>query len=205
MTEETDALRDPTDADLRAWLAEHPDVYRLDPRFAFRQLLVSRDRHGDDAEGDARALLCTARRDRPRRCSRRRGGRDPAAARCTPVVAGRDRGAQFGEGFAAALAETATGEVGRTNRVCLRPASRLRRAARGPVAYRTSTRSASASQTTGRRRNAGRRSKQRTGGCATAIRSWWIERHERLRDDHDVGSAGARAGSRRPRSCAPAT
>ena len=93
VTEETDALRDPTDADLRAWLAEHPDGYRLDPRFAFRQVLVSRDRHADDAEGDARALLARARPDRSRRCSRRRGGRDPAAARRAPVVAERDRAA----------------------------------------------------------------------------------------------------------------
>ena len=108
VTEETDALRDPTDADLRAWLAEHPDAYRLDPRFAFRQVLVSRDRHGDDTEGDARGLLARLGPTGP-------DGAPDAAGDATllprdvPLSSQSEIARQFGEGFAAALAETATG------------------------------------------------------------------------------------------------
>jgi hypothetical protein len=47
----------PTDDELKAWLAQHADEYRTEPRLAFRQVFVSRDRRGAAAEADAAAIL----------------------------------------------------------------------------------------------------------------------------------------------------
>ena len=46
-----------TDAELHAWLEQHPDHYRVEPEVAFRQVYVSPDRRGDAAERDAQILL----------------------------------------------------------------------------------------------------------------------------------------------------
>jgi len=47
----------PTDDELKAWFAQHADEYRTDPRVAFRQVFVSRDRRGAAAEADAAVIL----------------------------------------------------------------------------------------------------------------------------------------------------
>jgi hypothetical protein len=47
----------PTDEELKAWLAQHADQYRTEPRVAFRQVFVSRERRGAKAEADAAAIL----------------------------------------------------------------------------------------------------------------------------------------------------
>jgi hypothetical protein len=47
----------PTDDELKAWLAQHADQYRTEPRVAFRQVFVSRERRGANAEADAAAIL----------------------------------------------------------------------------------------------------------------------------------------------------
>ncbi len=47
----------PTEAELQAWLDAHADAFRIEPRVAFRQVYLSRERRGADAESDARALL----------------------------------------------------------------------------------------------------------------------------------------------------
>lgn len=47
----------PTDDELKAWLAQHADQYRTEPRVAFRQIFVNRDRRGANAEADAAAIL----------------------------------------------------------------------------------------------------------------------------------------------------
>jgi hypothetical protein len=47
----------PSDEELRAYLLEHLDAFRIDPRFAIRQVFLSRDRRGDAIGPDARALL----------------------------------------------------------------------------------------------------------------------------------------------------
>ena len=46
-----------TDAELQAWLTQHPDQYRVEPEVAFRQVYVSPDRRGDATERDAKMLL----------------------------------------------------------------------------------------------------------------------------------------------------
>lgn len=47
----------PTDEELKAWLAQHADQYRTEPRVAFRQVFISRERRGANAEADAAAIL----------------------------------------------------------------------------------------------------------------------------------------------------
>lgn len=46
-----------TDAELQAWLGQHPDLYRVEPEVAFRQVYVSPDRRGEATERDAKILL----------------------------------------------------------------------------------------------------------------------------------------------------
>jgi parvulin-like peptidyl-prolyl isomerase len=46
----------PNDADLAAYLREHPEAFRHEPELAFRQVYLSRERR-ENAEADARALL----------------------------------------------------------------------------------------------------------------------------------------------------
>ena len=47
----------PTDAELAAYLKLHADSFRLEPKLAFRQIFVDRERRGASAESDAQALL----------------------------------------------------------------------------------------------------------------------------------------------------
>ena len=47
----------PTDAELQAWLVQHAEHFRTEPRVAFCQVFVSRERRGAAAEADAAALL----------------------------------------------------------------------------------------------------------------------------------------------------
>jgi len=47
----------PTEEELRAWLTAHADTYRGEPQVAFRQVFVSRDRHGASADSEAQDIL----------------------------------------------------------------------------------------------------------------------------------------------------
>jgi hypothetical protein len=47
----------PTDAELQAWLDEHPETFRIEPEVAFRQVHLSPDPRGASMDGDARRLL----------------------------------------------------------------------------------------------------------------------------------------------------
>jgi hypothetical protein len=47
----------PTDDELKAWIAQHADRYRSDPRVAFRQVFVNRERRGASADAEAAAIL----------------------------------------------------------------------------------------------------------------------------------------------------
>jgi hypothetical protein len=52
---------EPTEAQLEAWLREHPDRYRSETRLGLRQIYLSRERRGERLEGDAARLLDTLR------------------------------------------------------------------------------------------------------------------------------------------------
>jgi len=49
----------PAEADLQAWLNEHPESYRRDPQLAFRQVYLNPSKHGDRLEADAQQLLAS--------------------------------------------------------------------------------------------------------------------------------------------------
>jgi len=100
---------EPGEADLEAWLREHADRYRSEPRLGFRQVYLSRDRRGADVESDAARLLEALRS----------GGAagDPEALGDPITLPGDLRDAplsevarQFGESFAAGIAELPPGE-----------------------------------------------------------------------------------------------
>ncbi len=55
----------PTDAELQAWLQEHPAIFQLDPTISFLQVYVSREKREDSAEADARAILRALRASHP--------------------------------------------------------------------------------------------------------------------------------------------
>lgn len=59
LTEDTARASPPTDQELQAWLAAHADAFRIEPRVAFRQVFLSRERRGAKAEADAAAILAT--------------------------------------------------------------------------------------------------------------------------------------------------
>lgn len=47
----------PTDAELTAYLQAHPDKFRVEPQFTFRQLYLNPEKHGDNLARDAAQLL----------------------------------------------------------------------------------------------------------------------------------------------------
>lgn len=51
----------PTEAELQAWLAAHPEKFRIEPQVALRQVLVSPGRRGAAARSDAERLLVRLR------------------------------------------------------------------------------------------------------------------------------------------------
>jgi hypothetical protein len=61
LVEDAASSTPPSDAELQAWLAAHPESFRAEPRLAFRQVYVSPERRGTSAEKDAVALLARLR------------------------------------------------------------------------------------------------------------------------------------------------
>jgi len=58
-------LADPTDQELRAFFAEHPDDYVVPPRISFSHIYFNVDRRGAAVEDDARRVLEEIRSRRP--------------------------------------------------------------------------------------------------------------------------------------------
>jgi hypothetical protein len=54
----------PSEAELSAWLAAHPDLYRADERVAFRQVCVTPEKRGGPAAAEAEAKRLAAALDR---------------------------------------------------------------------------------------------------------------------------------------------
>ncbi|MBA7467940.1 hypothetical protein ES707_03178 [subsurface metagenome] len=57
------SLPAPTNGELAEYLRANPGAFEVEPRFAFEQILLSADRHGDNIARDAAALLETLRRN----------------------------------------------------------------------------------------------------------------------------------------------
>jgi hypothetical protein len=55
------AVAEPTDADLNVYLQMHPDSFRVEQRFTFRQVYLNPEKHGADLARDAAQLLAQVR------------------------------------------------------------------------------------------------------------------------------------------------
>src|SRR5690349_15357207 len=53
---------EPTDGQLRAYLTAHPDAFRGEPRYTFRQVFLNPERRGDQLPREAARLLARLRR-----------------------------------------------------------------------------------------------------------------------------------------------
>ncbi len=53
----------PTDAELNAYLQAHPDSFRMDQRFSFRQVFLNPEKHGKSLAHDAAQLLAQLRQE----------------------------------------------------------------------------------------------------------------------------------------------
>jgi parvulin-like peptidyl-prolyl isomerase len=96
---------EPDDAALERHLAAHADAHRIEPRVALRQVFVSRDRRGDAAVDEARALLARLPLD-PGAAAAGDPSMLPASLALAPLGEVRR---VFGDDFAAAVARVEPG------------------------------------------------------------------------------------------------
>lgn len=109
VSEDTAARAEPTDDDLRAYLKEHPEKFRIDQRFTFSHIYLNPERRGKNLARDAEQLR--ARLNQP-------GNRVDAMELGDPFLLGHDYEAlsageaarEFGEKFAATLSDLPVGE-----------------------------------------------------------------------------------------------
>lgn len=101
IAEDFSTANEPTDTELANYLATHPDVFREEQRFSFRQVFLSRDKRGDRLEADATGLLKQLRQGA---AAELRTLGDTSLLP-SEFIDEPERGvaSQFGEGFAAAL------------------------------------------------------------------------------------------------------
>ncbi len=92
----------PTEAELGAWLAAHPEAFPVEPQVALRQVFVSPDRRGSGATAEAERVLARLRAAGPDADAARLG--DPTALPGElPLGPIREVSSIFGDGFARAL------------------------------------------------------------------------------------------------------
>lgn len=92
----------PTEADLQAWLAAHPDAVRTEGQVALRQVFVRRERLGTAAAAEAARLLVRLRTAGPEADTARLG--DPSTLPPElPLGPVREVGLTFGDAFARAV------------------------------------------------------------------------------------------------------
>ena len=56
ISDDVAARPQPTDAELQAYLQAHPDPFRVDPRFTFRQVFLNPDKRGKNLASRRRAI-----------------------------------------------------------------------------------------------------------------------------------------------------
>jgi hypothetical protein len=109
VAEDTAASVPPTDADLRAWMALHPDAFRSDPKVAFRQVYLSPQHHGTSLKPDALKLLAKLRAAGPNVSIDHFGDVTmlPSEQPLTPLF---DTARSFGDDFASSLINAQPGQ-----------------------------------------------------------------------------------------------
>jgi hypothetical protein len=107
VSEDLTAQAEPTDGQLSAYLTAHPDAFRVEPRYTFRQVFLDPHRRGDQLSHDAAHLLTRLRQ----------AGTDPDTLGDTSLLDLRFEALpaslvaqQFGDQFAAALSELSIGQ-----------------------------------------------------------------------------------------------
>ena len=100
---------EPTEEELRTYLAEHPEQFRVDSSFSFEHVYFNRDRRGDDARRDAEELLA--------RLADAGSDVDPSALGDPMLLPGeyqqassREIAGRFGASFSTRLAELPVGQ-----------------------------------------------------------------------------------------------
>ena len=98
----------PSDAELQAWLDAHPDMYRVDPQVAFRQVYFDPERRGASVDADVRRMRERLSREHPDVALDDLG--DSLMLPADVALATRtDLSHQFGHEFADAVVELAAG------------------------------------------------------------------------------------------------
>lgn len=102
------AQGEPTEADLAAYLQAHPEVFRVEPRFTFRQVYLNPQKHGDDLDRVAAHLLA--------QLNQAGGADDPSTLGDSfllehnfEAIPTSEVAKQFGESFAKQLGQLAPG------------------------------------------------------------------------------------------------
>ena len=109
VTDDVATQAEPTDGELSAYLKTHPDRFRVERRFTFRQVYLDPERHGENLARDAAQLL--ARLDQADRGTDVSELGDPFLLEhgFDAVPAG-EIAKQFGENFAAKLGDLPLGQ-----------------------------------------------------------------------------------------------
>ena len=98
----------PTEEELQAWFTVHADAFRTEPRLAFRQVYLSRERRGAKVEADAAAILARLNAAGPGAQSDDVGD-STMLPQEVPLAALRDIDRIFGDGFAKRIETIAPG------------------------------------------------------------------------------------------------
>jgi hypothetical protein len=104
ISEDVAAQAQPAEEQLRSYLNDHPEKFRVDKRFTFNQVYLDPARHGRRMESDAQQMLARLNKIGPRADVANLG--DPFLLDGnTKGVSSRDVARDYGEKFAASLAE----------------------------------------------------------------------------------------------------
>ena len=109
VTEDVAAQAEPTDADLRAYLQAHPDAFRSEQRLSFSQIYLNPERRRETLARDIERLLVQLRKAGARADVAAFGDSFLLEHRFDAAPAS-EIAKQFGESFAAKLAELPLGE-----------------------------------------------------------------------------------------------
>jgi hypothetical protein len=109
ISEDVAAQAQPTGEQLRSYLSDHPEKFRIDKHFTFTQVYLDPARHGRRLNSDAQQMLAQLNKSGPRANVSNMG--DPFLLEGnTENVSSRDVARDYGEKFAASLAELPAGK-----------------------------------------------------------------------------------------------
>jgi hypothetical protein len=103
------AQAQPTDAELGAYLTAHPDFFRVEQRFTFRQVYLNPEKHGDNLHRDAARLLARLNQSGDKADAAALGDSFLLEHQFAAVPSG-EVAKQFGEQFAAKLSALQPGQ-----------------------------------------------------------------------------------------------